>query len=747
MANLTQPTPPSPPTQPSRDAIKNELAQRNLELDFINQISLITSSVLNSKELAQQIVDLIAHQFSFKSATIHLINDTQDAFVLAAVSDRSAPQLYTLNVQTAVENKASLLSQVAQNHQILIINHAPNQDPLYPLSVKTKSALLAPIIVTQKLIGVLTVQSDLDNFFHPEDKRLFTILATQLGIALENIHRFEKIERFTNELAESRQFLDSIIENIPTPIMVKEADQLKIVRTNKANELLIGQNRDKLIGKTDYELFPQDKADSLAKRDRQVLQTQKPLEITEQYLQAPEGDIRTLYTRKVPILDADGVPKYILGISEDITDQKRLEKEIQASWERRGQQVQTSTEVAQEIAAAPAVDELFGRVVELVQQRFGYYYVQVYTLNDDQLVMQAGSGEVGDQLKKVRHTISLTASLSLVGQAAQTGETVLVPVVHQDKNWLPNPLLPKTEAEIAVPIKLGDKVLGVLDVQSDTANSLTTEDELLLLALCGQIAIAIDYRRVEAMRIQAEAQLKAYMLELERSNRELQEFAYVASHDLQEPLRKIQAFSDRFQERYQDVLDERGLDYLERMQQAAKRMQTLIIDLLAFSRVSTTRQPFRRVDLQEIVQIVLIDLEMGLQEVGARVNCSQLIVLEADATQMRQLFQNLIGNAMKFRREGEAPIIEVEGSFIDNAKEQYQISVKDNGIGFDEKYNDRIFGMFQRLHGRTEYEGTGVGLAVCRRIVERHNGRITVVSVPGQGSTFTIILPVTQHRS
>ncbi|NJN53748.1 MAG: PAS domain-containing protein [Anaerolineae bacterium] len=239
-------------------------------------------------------------------------------------------------------------------------------------------------------------------------------------------------------------------------------------------------------------------------------------------------------------------------------------------------------------------------------------------------------------------------------------------------------------------------------------------------------------------------QLEAYTAELERSNRELQEFAYVASHDLQEPLRKIQTFGDRLQNKYNPVLDERGQDYLERMQSAAARMQALIVDLLSFSRVRTHGQPFGEVDLHQTVLQVLQDLEIKIAEVQAEIIVADLLVIEADALQMKQLFQNLLSNALKFYRPGIPLKINVRSRVVESFCE---IVVVDNGIGFDQKYTDRIFIVFERLHGRDVYPGTGVGLAICRRIVERHNGYIRVQSKLGEGSTFIVGLPVKQTLS
>ena len=241
-------------------------------------------------------------------------------------------------------------------------------------------------------------------------------------------------------------------------------------------------------------------------------------------------------------------------------------------------------------------------------------------------------------------------------------------------------------------------------------------------------------------------ELKLTQQRLERSNQELESFAYIASHDLQEPLRKIQTFGERLKTTCSDALGPEGRDYVERMQKAAVRMRGLIDDLLAFSRVSSKARPFTRVDLSTVVREVLEDLTPGIERTGARITLGPLPVLEADPTQMRQLFQNLLGNALKFRREGVPPVLSVRATLPPDTQ-RCELEVEDNGIGFEEKYTDRIFNVFQRLHGRGQYEGSGIGLAICRKIAERHGGIITARSTPGVGSTFRFSLPLKQSRS
>lgn len=255
------------------------------------------------------------------------------------------------------------------------------------------------------------------------------------------------------------------------------------------------------------------------------------------------------------------------------------------------------------------------------------------------------------------------------------------------------------------------------------------------------IAIGIDITE----RKRAEKQRELYLEQLKRSNKELQDFAFVASHDLQEPLRKIQSFGDLLVTEFSDAISEEGRDFLVRMQDAATRMRVLIDSLLAYSRVTTKTRPFFQVNLVEAVEEALGNLAVLKEEKNASVEVGGLPTVEGDKLQMVQLFQNLIGNALKFHRKGESPKVKIHAHTIHEGTsdkgDAYEIFVEDNGIGFDEGYLSRIFAPFQRLHGKSEYEGVGIGLAICRKIVERHHGHITANSRPDEGAVFVVTLP------
>ena len=270
----------------------------------------------------------------------------------------------------------------------------------------------------------------------------------------------------------------------------------------------------------------------------------------------------------------------------------------------------------------------------------------------------------------------------------------------------------------------------------------------------GHDALVVTFldRTVEKKTRQA---LETSVQELKRSNDNLEQFAYVASHDLQEPLRKVQSFGDILADQFMAELGETGTDIVRRMQSAAARMSILIRDILAYSRLTTQQLPFAPLNLNPIVQGVLDDLETSIQDKRAVVRIEPMPKrFSGDSGQLRQLFQNLLTNALKFTRPGVTPEINItcdkkRGAELDGLvppaqarKEFYCIQIIDNGIGFDPNQADRIFQVFQRLHGRNEYQGTGIGLAIVQKVIDNHRGYIRADGRPGAGATFTVAIPV-----
>ena len=264
------------------------------------------------------------------------------------------------------------------------------------------------------------------------------------------------------------------------------------------------------------------------------------------------------------------------------------------------------------------------------------------------------------------------------------------------------------------------------------------------------LGLTRDITRLKSYEHSLESKIK----ELNRSNAELEEFAYVASHDMQEPLRKLLTFSERLTYKFGDVLKEEGQLYINRMVAAANNMRLLIDNLLDFSRVARTGDAFENTSLDNVLKKALADLEVSIEETNAVITAGALPEIEAQPGQLKQLFINVISNAIKFRKPSDAPFItircdaltgsEIIAHSLDGLKNYFSITIADNGIGFEPEYSERIFQIFQRLHGKSEYAGSGIGLAICKKIVDYHNGQIYASAALGKGAMITIILPEKQ---
>lgn len=340
---------------------------------------------------------------------------------------------------------------------------------------------------------------------------------------------------------------------------------------------------------------------------------------------------------------------------------------------------------------------------------------------------------------------------TLFGAVMVTGEVVISddPIHDPRRGGLPAGH-PPLNAFMGLPIYKGEQLIGLVGLANrpqgytqDLADNLAP-----YLAACANLILAV---RSEALRDRltqelrlSEQALKNYASRLEYSNKELEQFATVASHDLQAPLRKVMLFSDYLRTALAERLDEESLDYLNRLQRATTKMQSLINDLLALSRISRKGKPFVPVDLQQVAEDVVSDLEGLVRENAGKISIGPMMTIDADGVQMQQVLQNLIGNALKFHRPGVPPLIEV--SAVPVTDQFCEIRVQDNGIGFDEKYLDRIFTLFERLHGDQEYGGgSGLGLAIVKKIVDRHHGQVTAHSQMGVGTTFVVTLPIHQN--
>lgn len=494
--------------------------------------------------------------------------------------------------------------------------------------------------------------------------------------------------------------------------------------------------------------------------------------VSEYRTMREDGTTRWVLARGRVERDPKGMPVQFPGVLVDITDRKNMELNL-SYLARAGAVLSASLDykkTLQAIAKLAVPDIADWCVIEILDDE-DILQTVVIAHKDPAKVKWAV------ELRKQQGPTDLSADTG-VARVIKTGEYEYYPditdamLVATAKSKRELKLLRDIgfSSVIIVPIIVSDRPVGAISlVSSEQKRHYTQSDLEMVQELASRASIAMTNaslyhsaqkelaarrRLEEELRVANEEleqrviertrQLEETNVSLRRSNQELQDFAYVASHDLQEPLRKIQAFGNLLEEEFGKQLGD-GRDYLERMRSAAARMSALIEDILSFSRVTTKARKFTSVNLNTVAGEVLEDLETRIQDTKAKVHIDKLPTIDADAMQIRQLFQNLIANALKFHRPETTPVVTVSASTEISQEDRQRyctIRVEDNGVGFDEKYLDRIFAVFQRLHSRDSYEGTGIGLAVCRKIVERHGGTITATSKPGSGAVFTVTLPV-----
>jgi PAS domain S-box-containing protein len=596
-----------------------------------------------------------------------------------------------------------------------------------------RSVIAVPLISGKQTVGLMEL-SRARPFTEPDMERI-TLLAGQLTAAIEHWQVVEK-------LREERDRTQAYLDTAGVIFMVVDAEG-KVSLINQKGCEILGFNQEEIVGKVWIDNFLPADARGDVQTVFQTLMTGevKPVEYFENPVLTKGGGKRIIAWHNTTLKDEAGNIVGALSSGEDITDVRYVEEML---WQRAAQ-LSLLNVVGSKIAAVLDLDSLLEKATQLIQESFGYHHAAIFAMNRerDELVMKTKAGSFAD-LYPADHRLKL--GQGMVGWVGLYGETLLANDVDAEPRYvnLYPDILP-TESELSVPLRVAGEIIGVLDVQSPQRDAFDDNDVMVIETLADQVAIAIENARLYeelqqelTERQRAEKKLEHYAAELERSNRELEHFAYIASHDLQEPLRMVTSYLQLLERRYRGKLDQDADDFIAYAVDGATRMHLLINDLLTYSRVSTRAKPFEPTNCSDILSHALSNLGVAIEESEATITFDDLPIVEADATQLTQVFQNLISNAIKFHKKDVPPCIHVSA---ERQEDGWRFSVRDNGIGIAAEHTERIFLIFQRLHTREEYPGTGIGLAVCKKIVERHNGRLWVESKPGEGSTFYFTIP------
>jgi PAS domain S-box-containing protein len=431
----------------------------------------------------------------------------------------------------------------------------------------------------------------------------------------------------------------------------------------------------------------------------------------------------------VHVVREDGVTKEIIGFMIDITEKKLIEEELDFS----KQSLEQSNSALERLVTGESLTKIFDGLTLGAEQNVKGAFASILLLdNSGTRLINGSTPSFPQEIRDAFNGLVVGPLEASCGTAAYSKQLVSVEDISTDPRWAKYKDFASSKGlrscHSAPILGSNGSVLGTFALTFKQVKRLTGIELEIIRSSAHIAALAIERKRDEE-------NLKLYAKELE-------DFASIASHDLQEPLRKIVSFGDRLKLRI-PASDEQAQNYLERMQSAASRMSNLVVDLLQFSKIESIEKSIESADLHKVGERVLEDLEARISATRGHVNIKHLPVIEADPIQMYQLFLNLVGNALKFHREGVPPVINLDTSYEGNGR--CVITVEDNGIGIDERYVDRIFKPFERLHGRSAYEGTGIGLTICEKIVTRHGGNITFKNNSTNGITFHITLPEKQN--
>jgi PAS domain S-box-containing protein len=618
-------------------------------------------------------------------------------------------------------------ARLQHSEQVRLKQTHPYSQPRQ-LELKPQSYLAIPVQTDNAPMGYLILVRNSRWFSRQGEQELLQAVADQLAIAITQSHLYIQTKKQAQQLAlaldESEVRFRMAVDNIPDTFVIYNAHrQFQFVNADGLRRT--GKPLEDLLGRTDEELWPSKVTANYLPILLRSVET-RTIQTGECELTLPTVGSFALIVTYVPLLNEQGEIYQILGITHDITERKRAEvalHQLNQELENRVQQrtaelQQINVQLQAEIRERNQAEADLRKSQQQLQTLLDNSPTLIYLIDAqnrfllvnrsyENLFSQTQAQVVGKSIYEVWSKEIADAFVAVNQQVLQHGMPIKIEEVAPHEDGL------HTYLTIKFPLHDANGVpYAVWGISTDISD-----------------------------RKQAEHKLEQLTTELQRSNRELEEFASVVSHDLQEPLRAVTGFTQLLIQEYQDQLDESAQEYITYIVDAAVRMRQLIYDLLAYSRTSSCLQNVAPTDCNAVVREAIANLQVAIVQSNATITHDPLPTVSADKTQLLQLFQNLISNAVKFRRD-ERPQVHIS---VQLRNQEWLFAVRDNGIGIQAMYLEEIFEVFKRLHTRSEVSGTGIGLAICKKIVERHGGRIWTESQPGLGSIFYFTIPFTSH--
>ncbi len=698
-----------------------QIQRRAVELQAVAEVSAAATTVLDQTDLLQNVSNLTRDRFELYHAHIYLMNEARNTLVLAAGAGDVGERMTAAGHSIPYDRERSLVARAARTQQGVIINNVMQEANFLPnpLLPKTRSELAVPIMLGNEVLGVLDVQADVINQFTLDDARVMATLADQVAVALSNARAFQRVQ-------EAREEVDRIYNT--SLDMVGTSDMEGYFQSlNPAWERTLGYSSDELMAVPYIEFVHSEDIEATLAEAEKLDQGATTLQFENRY-RCKDGSYKWLSWNTV--VDVEAGEMYF--VTRDISDQKQAEA-----------QAELARDLGQQLATLLDPNELLSQTVERLSEAFQYYHAHIYLLDraSATLSVRAGLGEAGRQMVQHGHSIPYGAERSLVARAAQTLQPVVVKDVSRNPDHLPNPLLPKTRSEAAVPLIVGTEVLGVLDVQHDVPEFFDGNQVGTLQIVANQLAIALS-----------NAQLYQEQLETAERLREVDvlksEFLASMSHELRTPLNSIIGYAEVILDGLDGPLNEDMEEDVSAIHSSGKLLLNLINDILDLAKIEAGQMEleYETINLNEFLgrmvetsQILVktkpVDLLLDFDD---QVQMPDTIY--ADPIRLQQIINNLISNAAKFTEKGSITLRSTlqNGSVV--------IAVQDTGMGIAEEQVNLIFERFRQADQSSTRRagGTGLGLDITRRLVHMHGGEIWVQSELGHGSEFAFTLPLTQ---
>ncbi len=722
-----------------------EETRRSAELQAVSEISSALSTILNEQRLLEEFVYLTRKRFNLYHTHIFMLEEDKITLSVRACGwleeeKKGTQDSHSININQQV----SLVAKAARTHQTVIQNNV-REDPTWlanPELPYVKSEMAVPVFSQEKLLGILNVHSERGQAFSDSDAAIMTTLATQIGAVIQNTRLFQQIRSSQSQLSEALKIARlGYSESDPKSALMTLTDELyALLETNSEKEGGYTHSFEHVLK---VFVFPEDEPKArTAMRD--AIASTDAAEIAAEIRFVTRSEkiiwVRTIYKAE---RDAAGNPIKVISSAQDITERKIAEDAIQ----RRNQYLATSAEISRIVTSTLDLDTIFARTVNLVAERFNLYHAAIFTTDETKFnaSFREGTGMAGEAMKTGKFSVQVN-DRNIIGSVIWNGEALVIDDVSADPRYKPNELLSETRSEAGIPLRIGNRTIGVLDIQSTQLSAFNENDLAVLQTLADQVAIAIDNARSYEISQQA-------VLEMRETDRVKSQFLANMSHELRTPLNSIIGFSRVILKGIDGPVTELQQQDLTAIYNSGQHLLALINDILDLSKIEAGKMElaFDDVNIVDLINGVLSTISGYTKDKPItikKITPTDLPIIRADAIRLRQVMLNLLSNAAKFTDEGE---IKVEAKIIveqETGRQEVMVSVTDSGPGISPEDQKKLFQAFSQVDDSPTRKtgGTGLGLSISDRLVQMHGGRIGVNSAVGKGSTFFFTVPAPQVK-